>query len=371
MPAFTDTNDRSGASVHILIATDAWYPMTNGVVRVIDSVRLRLFDRGHRVTVVSPDQFASVPCPGYAEIPLAVAPQRRIHRFLKKDPPDVVHIATEGPIGRATRAACQRKGLPFTNAYHTEFPQYVTERIPVPVDWGYHIMRRFHAPSRCVFAPSRSVAEDLTRRGFANVLDWAHGVDTKAFRPRGKGFFDMPRPIFMYIGRIAVEKNLRGFLDLDLPGSKVVVGRGPDRDSLIDRYPDVRFHLAHGDDELSRCYSAADAFVFPSRTNTFGLVMLEAMACGVPVAAFPVSGPLDVLGAKGPVETAFGVLDDDLAKAALKALDKSPDACRAYAERYAWDAVTDQFLANIVAVDGGERSSLASATVREVQAAGE
>lgn len=340
--------------MHILIATDAWYPMTNGVVRVIDSVRLRLFDRGHRVTVVSPDQFACVPCPGYAEIPLAVAPQRRIRRFLRKDRPDVVHIATEGPIGRATRAACLRRGFPFTTAYHTKFPEYLTERLPIPLSWGYAAMRRFHAPSRCVFAPSHSVAEDLTARGFANVRAWAHGVDTKAFRPRGKGFFDLPRPIFMYIGRIAVEKNLRGFLDLELPGSKVVVGRGPDRDSLMDRYPDVLFHLAHGDDELSRCYSAADAFVFPSRTDTFGLVMLKAMACGVPVAAFPVSGPLDVFGATGPVDAAHGVLDTDLKQAALQALGKSPEACRAFAERYAWDAVTDQFVANIVTIGTGQ-----------------
>lgn len=337
--------------MHILIATDAWYPMTNGVVRVLDSVRLRLFDRGHRVTVVSPDQFASVPCPGYAEIPLAVLPQRRIRRFLKKDRPDVVHIATEGPIGWATRMACLRKGYAFTTAYHTKFPQYVTERVPLPIDWVYGHMRRFHGPSRCVFAPSRSVAEDLTGRGFANVLEWCHGVDTAAFRPRGKGFFDLPRPLFLYVGRIAVEKNLRAFLDLDLPGSKVIVGRGPDRDALMDRYPDVVFHLAHGDDELSRCYSAADAFVFPSRTDTFGLVMLEALACGVPVAAFPVAGPLDVFGAAGAGETPFGVLDDDLGRAALRALEKSPDACRRHAESHAWDAVTDQFLANIVTVD--------------------
>lgn len=370
MPGFTDDGNESGARVHILIATDAWYPMTNGVVRVIDSVRLRLFDRGHRVTVVSPDQFATVPCPGYAEIPLAVAPQRRIRRFLKKDPPDVVHIATEGPIGWATRAACLRKGFPFTTAYHTKFPQYLTERMPVPVDWGYRVMRRFHAPSRCVFAPSRSVADDLSQRGFARVFEWAHGVDTKAFRPRGKGFFDLPRPIFMYIGRIAVEKNLRGFLDLDLPGSKVVVGRGPDRDALIDRYPDVHFHLAHGDDELSRCYSAADAFVFPSRTDTFGLAMLEAMACGIPVAAFPVSGPLDVFGATGPVETAFGILDDDLAHAALRALDKSPEACRACAERYAWDAVTDQFLAIIVTIGEGQTKPIPSAPTPVVETPG-
>ncbi|MEQ8816456.1 MAG: glycosyltransferase family 1 protein [Thalassobaculum sp.] len=346
--------------MHILIATDAWYPMINGVVRVIDSVRLRLFDRGHRVTVISPDQFASVPCPGYAEIPLAIAPQRRIRHFLKKDRPDVIHIATEGPIGWATRAACLSKGLPFTTAYHTKFPQYLTERLPIPLGWGYGALRRFHGPSRCVFSPSPSVAAELKERGFSNVLEWSHGVDTRTFRPRGKGFFDLPGPIFMYVGRIAVEKNLPAFLDLDLPGSKVVVGRGPDRDALMKRYPDVLFHVCHGDDELSRCYSAADAFVFPSRTDTFGLVMLEALACGVPVAAYPVPGPLDALGATGPIDAGHGVLNDDLRAAALAAVGKSPDACRAYAEKFDWDRVTDQFLANVVTLAAGPAATIAA-----------
>jgi glycosyltransferase involved in cell wall biosynthesis len=337
--------------VHILIATDAWYPMINGVVRVLDSVRLRLFDRGHRVTIISPDQFASIPCPGYAEIPLAIAPQRRIRHFLKKDRPDIVHIATEGPVGWATRTACLAHGFPFTTAYHTKFPQYLTERLPIPVDWGYSVMRRFHAPSHRVFSPSPSVASELALRGFSNVLEWSHGVDTKTFRPRGKGFFEVPEPIFMYIGRIAVEKNLPAFLDLDLPGSKVVVGRGPDRDALMKQYPDVHFHVCHGDDELSRCYSAADVFVFPSRTDTFGLVMLEALACGVPVAGYPVPGPLDVFGASGPVDAEHGVLDEDFGQAALAALGKSPSACRRFAEASDWERVTDQFLGNVVTVN--------------------
>jgi glycosyltransferase involved in cell wall biosynthesis len=322
----------------------------NGVVRVIDSVRLRLFDRGHRVTVISPDQFATLPCPGYPEIPLAVAPARRIRRFLAKDTPDVVHIATEGPIGWATRAACLRRDFPFTTAYHTKFPEYIVERIPVPIEWPIAAIRRFHRPSRRVLAPSRSIAEELDRRRFDAVAPWSHGVDVKTFRPRGKGFFDLPRPIFMYVGRIAVEKNLPAFLDLDLPGSKVVVGRGPDRDRLISRYPNVLFHVAHGDDELSRCYSAADAFVFPSRTDTFGLVMLEALACGVPVAAFPVAGPLDALDMRGPGDSPIACLSDDLAAAARSVVGRDPATCREHALRYSWEAVTDQFLSYVVPV---------------------
>lgn len=337
--------------MHILIATDAWHPQINGVVRVLDSLRARLLDRGFEVSVISPDDFLTLPCPGYSEIPLAVMPGRKIRSMLKKIRPDAIHIATEGPIGWSMRKICLKKDIPFTTAYHTKFPQYVNKRAPISLETLYGLMRKFHGPSKAVLAPSATVAEELLSYGFENVHKWSHGVDTDVFTPQEKDFFDLARPIHMYIGRLAVEKNLPAFLDLDLPGSKVVVGPGPMREELMAKYPDVLFHLSYSDRELALCYSAADVFVFPSLTDTFGLVMAESLACGIPVAAFPVSGPLDVFGLKEAGETAFGVLDEDLAKAAQKAIEKSPEACRNHALQFSWTRVVDEFLGLIAPID--------------------
>ena len=328
-----------GKNVLIAIATDAWYPQPNGVVRVVGTVRDQLVARGHDVRVMSPDQFRTVPCPTYSEIRLAVLPARKVARWLDELQPDCVHIATEGPIGSAAKAYCLKHGWPFSSAFHTKFPEYLQARTGLPLDWLYKGARRFHAPSGAVMVPAPAVYRELEARGFSNLKLWSHGVDTDVFRPMAKDYLDLPRPLFMFIGRVTVDKNLPAFLDLDLPGSKAVVGSGPARDQLIKRYPETPFFIAEDDAELARYYNAADVFVFPSLTDTFGLVMLEALACGVPVAAFPVTGPLDVIGPDGP-----GVLDEDLASAAVRALEITPEKCREWALGFSWGQVADQFL---------------------------
>lgn len=325
--------------MRIAIATDAWYPQPNGVVRVVGTVRDKLVARGHDVFVMSPDQFRTIPCPTYAEIRLALLPARKVARWLRDLRPDAVHIATEGPIGSAARAFCLKHGWPFSSAFHTKFPEYVKARTGLPLDWLYSGARKFHAPSGAVMIPAPAVYRELEGRGFTNLKLWSHGVDTDVFKPMAKDYLNLPRPIFMFIGRVTVDKNLPAFLECTLPGSKVVVGTGPAREQLMKKYPETPFFMAENDAELARYYNAADAFVFPSLTDTFGLVMLEALACGVPVAAFPVTGPLDVIGADGP-----GVLDEDLAKAAVRALDISPDLCRKWAMGFSWEQVTDQFV---------------------------
>lgn len=325
--------------MRIALVTDAWTPQRNGVVRVLASLAGELRALGHEMEVMEPSGFATLPCPSYPEIPLALFPKTRLASRLDTFRPDAVHLATEGPLGWAGRAWCLRHGLPFTTAYHTKFPEYVVARTGVPLAWPYALMRRFHGRAAATLCPSPSVYRELRQRDFPSVVEWSHGVDTATFRPQGKDFFDLPRPIFMYVGRVAVEKNLPAFLGLDLPGSKVVVGDGPARAGLIKRFPDCHFRIVDGDAELSATFSAADVFVFPSRTDTFGLVMLEALASGVPVAAFPVTGPLDVIG-----DAPVGVLSEDLRDAALRALDLSPEACRAHAARFSWTTVAREFL---------------------------
>ncbi len=328
--------------IRIAIATDAWYPQPNGVVRVVGTVVNRLAGRGYETLVISPDMFRTLPCPSYSELPLALWPKPGVTARLDAFAPDAIHIATEGPIGKAARSYCLKQGLPFTSAFHTKFPEYVEARTGIPASWLYRGMRRFHGPSNAVMVPSRSVFDELNARGFARLRLWSHGVDIDVFKPGPKDFLDglsLPRPVFMYIGRVTVDKNLPAFLDLDLPGSKVVVGSGPARRSLIVRYPKVEFRLATNDAELARYYNAADVFVFPSLTDTFGLVMLEALACGVPVAAFDTTGPRDVIRNSGA-----GTLGDDLARAALSALEIEPGLCRDHAMRFSWDAVVDEFL---------------------------
>jgi len=328
--------------MRIALVTDAWTPQRNGVVRVLATLAGALGDLGHLVRVIEPSSFTTLPCPSYPEIPLSLLPRRRVARMLDTFAPDAVHIATEGPLGWAARAWCLRHHLPFTTAYHTKFPEYIRARTGVPLSWPYALMRRFHGPAAAVLCPSPSVHRELRQKGFGNAVPWSHGVDTDTFRPGSKDFLDLPRPIFMYVGRVALEKNLPAFLGLDLPGSKVVVGDGPARAGLMKRFPDAHFHIVHGDQELGRAYRAADVFVFPSRTDTFGLVMLEALASGVPVAAFPVTGPLDVVGG-API----GVLDEDLRAAALRAQAIPPEECRRHACRFSWTRVTAEFLSHL------------------------
>jgi glycosyltransferase involved in cell wall biosynthesis len=330
--------------MRLALVTDAWLPQVNGVVRTLAALRAELEGAGHEVGVIAPDLFHSLPCPTYPEIRLALGVRRRLARLLDDRAPEAIHIATEGPLGLAARAYCRRRGLCFTSAYHTRFPEYIRARFGVPERLSYAALRRFHAPSSAIMVATRSIHDDLAARGFQNLRRWTRGVDAERFRPAAKrGFLDLPRPIFLTVARIAVEKNLPAFLDLDLPGSKIVVGDGPLLPALRRRYPDVHFAGLQEGEALVRHYAAADVFVFPSRTDTFGLVLLEALACGVPVAAFPVPGPLDVVDGSGA-----GVLDEDLRRAAVAALDVPSESCRMQALRFSWPECARQFLANLV-----------------------
>jgi glycosyltransferase involved in cell wall biosynthesis len=330
--------------VNILIVTDAWHPQVNGVVRTISTLCGELETMGHRVTVIGPDGFPSLPMPGYGEIRLALR-TGRLAAMIDALHPTCIHIATEGPLGNAARRYCLRRGKPFTTAYHTRFPEYIRDRAPVPLALSYALLRRFHRPATAVMVATMSIELDLRSRGFANIRRWTRGVDTGLFRPRAKDLFDLPRPVALSVGRVAVEKGLEDFLRLDLPGSKVVVGDGPARSALMKKYPHVHWAGARHGEDLARHYASADVFVFPSRTDTFGLVLLEALACGVPVAAYPVPGPLDVLGGSDA-----GCLDTDLKRAVESALVIAPERCRAFALNYTWRASAEQFLANLTAL---------------------
>jgi glycosyltransferase involved in cell wall biosynthesis len=330
--------------VKILLVTDAWAPQVNGVVRTLTETIRRLEAAGHGTEVISPDGFRCLPCPSYPEIPLALFPGREVARRIDAAQPDVVHIVTEGPLGSAARHHLLKRGIPFTTAYHTAFPEYLEARIPFTLGLGYSFMRRFHAPSRAVMVPTDTMTRRLAARGFSNLRAWSRGVDANLFHPRSKDFLADPRPIYLYAGRIAVEKNIEAFLQLNLPGTKYVVGAGPQLKRLQAKYPEVRYTGYVDDETLAAFYAAADVFVFPSRSDTFGLVLLEALASGLPVAAFPVTGPLDVIGKSGA-----GCLDEDLASAIAGALKVPPMACRDHALGFSWTDATGQFLANITA----------------------
>jgi len=323
----------------ICIVTDAWAPQVNGVVTTMRNTRDGLLAMGFEVVIISPDQFRTIPCPGYPEIRLALFPYRQVARQLSELQPDIIHISTEAPLGMAARKFCVRHGLAFATSLHTRFPEYVRLRVPIPVSWTYRWLRRFHAPARHTLVRTERMKQELEQLGFEHMEVWPGAADTELFQIRGKAALDLPRPICMYMGRVAVEKGLPEFLDLDLPGSKVVVGGGPDLDDLQKRYPNTTFTGAKHGPELAEVLSAADVFVFPSRTDTFGLVMLEAMACGVPVAAFPVPGPLDLVQ-----EGVTGALDTDLKVAIERALRLDGRACREYAEAHSWARSTERFM---------------------------
>lgn len=332
--------------MRILVVSDAWLPQINGVVRTLNTLKSELEKAGHQMVMVTPDRFRSIPCPTYAEIRLALFPARAMARMIAAAQPCAIHIATEGPLGWAARRYCLAHGLPFTTAYHTKFPEYIQARFRVPLGVSYAVMRRFHGKSSKVMVATQGIEDELLRRGFANIGRWSRGVDTALFHPLAHDakdpFAGLPRPIFLSVGRVAVEKNIQAFLDLDLPGSKVVVGDGPLLDELKRQHPEVHFTGAKFGDELARHYAAADVFVFPSRTDTFGLVLLEALASGLPVAAYPVPGPQDVIGG-----APAGVLSEDLRAAALTALTIAPETARAHAVTFSWAACTRQFLDNL------------------------
>jgi glycosyltransferase involved in cell wall biosynthesis len=343
----------SAPSHRLLIVTDAWLPQVNGVVRTLTTVVAELRAMGHVVEVISPDRFRTIPCPTYSDITLALLPRRPLVRMIEAFRPDALHIATEGPLGMAARSWAKRTGFAFTTAFHTRFAEYIKARTGFPVWPVYAWMRRFHGAAEGTMVATQSLRDELTARGFRNIRSWSRGVDLGLFKPEPREAWNLPRPVFLYVGRVAVEKNIGTFLELDLPGSKVVVGGGPILSRLRREYPNVLFTGPRYGESLAGAYAGADAFVFPSVTDTFGLVLLEALACGTPVAAFPVTGPIDVLAdAHGRI----GAVNADLRVAALEALKADRAACRAHAERYSWHACAEVFLSHLVPLDGTSRA---------------
>jgi glycosyltransferase involved in cell wall biosynthesis len=335
------------AKLRIMLVTDAWHPQINGVVRTLDRLAQELAADGHMVELLTPSGFRTVPLPSYSDIRLALATPNQIARRIEAARPDHVHIATEGPLGLLARRFCLARDVNFTTSYHTRFPEYLRARLPVPESWTYRWLRRFHNAGAGTLVATPSLAGELTQRGFTNVRLWTRGVDTRTYRPDRRPALDLPRPILLSVGRVAVEKNLPAFLDLDLPGSKVVVGDGPALATLQMQYPDVVFLGVKTGEELADIYASADLFVFPSRTDTFGIVLLEALASGLPVAAYPVTGPLDVLN-----DGLGGVLSEDLGQAVRAALTIPRGDARAKAMNYSWSSCRALFLRHVRAAHG-------------------
>jgi len=325
----------------VLVATDAWRPQVNGVVRTLGSLARAAAKLGVEIEFLSPDGFSTFPVPTYPGLRLALPSAKRIAERVERAKPDAIHVATEGPIGYAVRSYCLRAGRPFTTSYTTRFPEYIAARSPIPEAWIYGILRRFHAAAAVTMVATPSLMKELSGRGFANLGMWTRGVDVDLFRPDRAIDLDFPRPIFMSVGRVAVEKNLPAFLALDLPGTKVVIGAGPQEAELKRRFPGTKFLGQLDNGILAAHLAAADVFVFPSLTDTFGIVQLEALASGVPIAAFPVTGPRDVIG-NNPI----GVLNEDLHSACMQALWISRESCREFALRYSWENSARQFIAH-------------------------
>lgn len=345
--------------MRIMLITDAWEPQVNGVVRTMKRVIAECEEMGHEWEIVSPaDGFRTIPLPTYSEIRLALGAKKNIAERFDTFEPDAIHIATEGTLGMAGRAMCLKHKHPFSTSYHTRFPEYVSARLPIPLSLGYRFVRWFHRYSGKVMVATPSMRQELEDRGFSNVVSWTRGVDTETFHPSfriAEGAADdpysgLPRPIFLNVGRVAVEKNIETFLELDLPGSKVVVGDGPQLDELKDKYKDVHFLGAKFGDDLATHFASADVFVFPSLTDTFGLVNLEAMAAGTPVAAFDAPGPRDII----PGSNA-GIISSDLRQAALDCLSLSRQTARTYAQQYSWRACAEAFIDNLAPLPVPER----------------
>jgi glycosyltransferase involved in cell wall biosynthesis len=331
--------------MRILIATDAWHPQVNGVVRTLTSLARSASALEAEIAFLTPEGFPSLGVPTYPGLRVALPNRREISARIEAASPDAIHIATEGPIGWAVRAYCRRHKLAFTTSYTTRFPEYIAVRSIIPAALSYAVLRHFHAAAAMTMVATGSLWQELSARDFRKLGFWTRGVDTELFNPDHPAELDLPRPVFMTMGRVAVEKNLEAFVSLDLPGSKVVIGDGPQRAELEHRYPDVIFLGEKTGADLTAHLAAADVFVFPSRTDTFGVVQLEALACGTPVAAFPVTGPLDVI-ADHPV----GALDEDLRSACLRALGMSRDACRSFALGRSWESSARQFIGNLSAL---------------------
>lgn len=330
-------------ALKVMIVTDAWAPQVNGVVRTLEVLGRELEMLGHDVRYVTPQGRFTIPLPTYAEIRLALFAQRTLENEIREYAPDAIHIATEGTLGMGARAICLRYNIPFTTSFHTRFPEYVTARFPfIKEEQVYRFLRWFHSPATAMMVATPALKREMETHGFKNLKIWSRGVDTDLFRPMPGASLPYERPVWLYVGRIAIEKNIEAFLKLDLPGTKVLVGDGPARGILSKNYPEAKFLGPRTGQALVDVYAASDVFVFPSRTDTFGLVLLEALACGTPVAAYPVQGPLDVIG-----DAKVGVLDEDLEKACREALKLSRDDARAFAVQRSWRSCTEQFLANL------------------------
>ena len=322
----------------IAIVTDAWRPQINGVVTTLTQTVKNLEGQGHRVKLITPELFSSIPCPTYSEIRLSIASSKKLQKMLSEFSPDCIHIATEGPLGWAARKCCLKKGFPFTTSYHSRFPEYIRLRMPVPLTLSYAVVRNFHKPAARTMVATDKLHEELEERRFTKLVRWSRGVDTSLYKPGPKKFLNLPRPISMFVGRVAVEKNIESFLDLDIAGTKVVIGDGPARTELENRYPETFFAGYKTGPDLARHMACADVLVFPSLTDTYGVVMLEAMACGVPVAAYPVTGPINVV--KNGVN---GWLDDDLHVAVEQALKVPSHSCRSSVMELSWSRCSSQF----------------------------
>jgi glycosyltransferase involved in cell wall biosynthesis len=331
----------------IAFITDAWHPQINGVVTTIDNTCKMLKDQGNELLMITPDQFNTVPCPSYPSIKLSIFCYPKVKKLLDNFAPERIHIATEGPLGLAARKYCLKRKLAFTTSFHTLFAEYINLRLKIPVSWGYQMLHWFHKPASRIMVATPQVETDLASRGFnkEKFSRWTRGVDADRFKPRDKAYLNYPRPISMYVGRVAVEKNLDAFLTLSIPGTKVVVGDGPQLSKLKKHYPEVIFAGFETGEQLAKTMAAADVFVFPSRTDTFGIVMLDALSCGVPVAAYPVQGPLDVL-----IENQTGCMRKNLQDAFYGALKLNSEDCRQQALKYSWQNCSSQFFNNLVPV---------------------
>jgi glycosyltransferase involved in cell wall biosynthesis len=348
--------------MRILVATDAWQPQISGVVRTLEALAAATQFLGSTIEFLTPEGFASLPLPTYPGLRCALPRAAEIAKRIERAEPEAIHIATEGPIGFLVRRHCRQHGLPFTTSFTTRFPEYIAARVPFPITWSYAVLRRFHAAATATMVSTPSLATELSARGFKRLKMWSRGVDNELFHPERALNLNLPRPIFMSVGRIAPEKNLEAFLGLALPGSKVVIGEGPQEAALRARFPDVHFLGSMSGKRLAGHMAAADVFVFPSRTDTFGIVQLEALSCAVPVAAYPVTGPSDVIGNSGA-----GALDQDLQQACLRALEIPRAACRAHALGFSWQASAVQFLSHLSPIAARARELAAASEQPEVE----
>lgn len=338
----------------ILFVTDAWRPQVNGVVRTLEKTMERLEELGHTIELIEPHMFPGVPCPFYPEIWLCRPSKKKLARRIEAFDPTAIHLSTEGPLGLAVRRVCLKRGWNFSTSYHTKFPEYLRRMLRVPTRWTYWHMRRFHRASSRVMVATQTLENELRARRFKSPFGrWSRGVDLSLFRPRAEKVHQYPGPVMLYVGRVSREKSIEDFLKLDLPGTKVIVGDGPIRAKLERQYPDAKFLGYRTGEALAEVYASADVFVFPSRTDTFGLVIIEALASGLPVAAYPVIGPIDIV-----TDEQAGCLNDDLKVAVETALARGkPEACVALAQTYTWENCTRQFLENLAPIRPAAMSS--------------